>query len=99
MYEAVKVLEFAKRVYKVLYDLESEAGDTGILLASVTDTPLEEVRNIDILPAETENLSKLSKNIEKIKTKLKIKTNSSNLRKRGSANVIEQQLPPSQKIL
>jgi hypothetical protein len=56
-------------------------------------SPLLETRSIDPLETTSENMSKLAKSIEKIKSKLKYKMNSSSaLRKRASTSNVE---PPS----
>jgi hypothetical protein len=88
-YDAIKLLEFAKRTFKAIYDVERIQGDLKVLMEDVVSTPLVETKTIEQLDAGNENQAKLVKSIDKIKAKLKYKMNSSSvLRKRISMSGI-----------
>lgn len=70
-------------MFKLLYDIEAGESHYQQLVEEVLSSPLLETRTIDALDASTDNLGKLAKCVEKMKTKLKLKMSAS-LKKRGS---------------
>ena len=84
LFDCVKVLEFGKRVCKVLYEHERGLGRLNDLRAANFEQPLTEVIDIPAMPAANANEEKLAKGVERMKAKLKTRMSSSAIKKRAS---------------
>ena len=71
IFDSMKVLEYSKRLFKVLYDCEKDSFEVETLLKSSLATPLSEMTEIGVLEADSENLTRLSIAVEKFKAKIK----------------------------
>ena len=85
IFEPTYVLEYGKRVFRVLYEAERDGTDVKELIEQIiTNVPLSECDTVWALPSDNDNLNRLSKAVDKFKGKLKAKMSSSALKKRKS---------------